>query len=220
MGMISLVGCLFFPPLLWVVWETLRAKKIAKVAHSFRNGYTALAWVFNGYESHGKFREQISRHIFFLDTLFTSKCGLQIFQTAAILQHGATECCIHSVLTWISRMVLSTSIWGGDLKTISPGDYITCQSSLYKTESFPHILGWGGWGGGGEGAAYCSLSTFIECILFYWCIFQYEFSQQPEKIKTCSEKTHPHSFFFVLLGKSTELQKDWKILHFCLRRDK
>lgn len=109
--------------------------------------------------------------------------------------------------------MLSTSIRGGDLKTISPGDYITCQSSLYKTENFPPILGEGG-------APYFSLSTFIECILFYWFIFKYEFSQHSEKIKTCLEKTRPHSFFFVLLGKSTELQKEWKILYFCLRGGK
>lgn len=143
----------------------------------------------------------VDQQALFLETTFTSKRGLQIFQTAAILLHAATQCCIHTVLTWISRTMLLTSIRGGDLKTISPGDYITCQSSLYKTENFPPILGAGG-------APYFSLFTFIECILFYWFIFKYEFSPQSEKIETCLEKTHPHSFFFVLLGKSTELQKE------------
>lgn len=60
-----------------------------------------------------------------------SKSWLQIFKTIAVLLHAATQCCIHTLLTWISRTVLSTSIQGGDLKTISPGDYVTCQSSIY-----------------------------------------------------------------------------------------
>lgn len=183
------------------------------MAHSFRNGYTALAWVSNGYASHGKLhreeegkcREQISRHIFFLDTLFTSKCGLQIFQTAAILQHAATQCCIHNVLTWISRMMLSTSIQGGDLKTISPGDYITCQSSLQDRKLSPHF----GMGRGkGQLTAACPPSLNVCFSTGSFCNMNFHSNQQ--KLKPVQKKhTHIPSSLFSL-GKVQNCKKTEK----------
>lgn len=220
---ICMISSVDFPPLHWVVWEALRAKKIAKVAQSFRNGYAALTWVSNGYASHrklhrgeeGKCREQISRHIFFLDTIFKSKCGLQIFSDCS-----RPAACSYPVL-YSQRINLDKQDGAFDIYSGRRSEnhlprrlhYLSIISPQNRKLS-PHF------GMGGKGAAYCSLSTFIECVLFYWFIFQYEFSQQSAKIKTCSEKTHPQSFFFVLLGKSTELQKNWKTLHLCLRRDR
>lgn len=170
------------------------------------NGYASHRQLHRGQE--GKYREGISRPIFFLDTIFTRKCGLQIFQIATILLHTATQCCIHNILTWISRMVLLTSIRGGDLKTISPGDYITCQSSLQDRKLSPHF----GIGGrrGGTVEAYCSLSTFIECTLFCWFIFQYEFLQKSAKIKPVQKKNTPTLLLLCSLWEKYRIAKRLK----------
>lgn len=83
--------------------------------------------------------------------------------------------------------MLSTSIRGGDLKTISPGDYITCQSSLYKTENFPHILGWRGRGSLLQPVYLHWMYTFLLVHFPMWI-----FTATSKKLKPVWKK-HPHA---------------------------
>lgn len=93
---------------------------------------------------------------------------------------------------------------GGDLKTISPGDYITCQSSLCKTENFPHILGWGR---RGQVTAACppSLNVYFSTGSFS----NMNFHSNQQQLKPVRKKSHPHSFFFAL-GKVQNCKKSEK----------